>query len=139
MKRASVLFFVVTSLLLISSGCKKDAGEGGMASIRGRVDVIYRAVLTNPIPADTSGAFDTEVYINYGDEIGPNDRIRTNYKGEYEFPNLRPGNYTVYVYSKDTLPITILEPKKIVMKREVTIDKRKQIVEIPVIYIYDKN
>lgn len=128
---------IITALLF--AACKKEAGEGGTSSITGRVDIIYRAILTNPTPADTSGAFDTEVYINYGDQIGPNDRIRTNYKGEYEFPNLRPGKYTIYVYSRDTMPITIIDPEKMVVKREVTIDKRKQKVEVPLMYIYDRN
>lgn len=131
--------FIAAMLLLLLGACKKEEGEGGMSSIRGRVDIIYRAVLTNPTPADTSGAFDQEVYINYGDVIGPSDRIRTNYKGEFEFPNLRPGKYTVYVYSKDTLPVSIIDPKKIAVVREVKIEKRKETVDIPVIYIYDKN
>ncbi len=130
---------IMACVALLFTACKKEAGEGGTSSIRGKIQVIYRAVLTNPAPADTSDAFDTEVYINYGDEIGPNDRIRTNYKGEYEFPNLRPGNYTLYVYSRDTAHISIVQPEKMVVKREVTIDKRKQTVEVPLIYIYDKN
>jgi hypothetical protein len=132
-------FLFVLGIAVMLTACKKEAGEGGTSSIRGKVNVIYRAILTNPIPADTSDAFDTEVYINYGDNIGPDDRIRTNYKGEFEFTNLRPGNYTVYVYSRDTIPLTIIKPEKMVVKREVTIDKRKQNVEIPEFFIYDRN
>jgi hypothetical protein len=136
MKKDILFAFVLT---LVLSACKKEAGEGGTSSIRGKVNIVYRAILTNPTPADTSAAFDTEVYINYGDNIGPDDRIRTNYKGEFEFTNLRPGNYTVYVYSRDTVPITIIQPEKMVVKKEATIDKRKQNVEVPAFFIYDRN
>ncbi len=132
-------FFGILVLAFTISACKKEAGEGGTSSITGKVNIVYRAILTNPTPADTSGAFDTEVYINYGDQIGPNDRIRTNYKGEFEFPNLRPGNYTVYVYSRDTMPISIIDPENMVVKHEITIDKRKQKVAVPEMYIYDRN
>jgi hypothetical protein len=52
---------------------------------------------------------------------------------------LRPGNYTVYVYSRDTVPITIIQPEKMVVKKEATIDKRKQNVEVPAFFIYDRN
>ncbi len=132
-------FFGILILAFTISACKKEAGEGGTSSITGKVNIVYRAILTNPTPADTSDAFDTEVYINYGDQIGPNDRIRTNYKGEFEFPNLRPGKYTIYVYSRDTVPVTIIQPENMVVKHEITIDKRKQKVAVPEMYIYDRN
>lgn len=131
--------FGILILAFTISACKKEAGEGGTSSITGKVNIVYRAILTNPTPADTSDAFDTEVYINYGDQIGPNDRIRTNYKGEFEFPNLRPGKYTIYVYSRDTVPVTIIQPENMVVKHEITIDKRKQKVAVPEMYIYDRN
>lgn len=132
-----IITLLTLSLIVIS--CKKDAGEGGTSSIHGKINIVYRAVLTNPVPADTSAAFDTEVYINYGDQIGPNDRIRTNYKGEYEFSNLRPGDYTIYAYSRDTNAVSIIDPENMVVLQKVTIDKRKQKVEAAEMKIYDRN
>jgi len=130
-------------LAIVILGCKKEAGEGGTASITGKVEVYYRTILSNPASQSPTSfpAFDTEVYINYGDEIGPNDRIRTNYKGEYEFPNLRPGDYTIYVYSRDTIngDNPPHAPENMVVKQEVTISKRKDKVESTIMYIYDRN
>lgn len=131
------------ALSLVAAGCKKEAGEGGASSITGKVQVYYRTILANPSSQSSTSfpSFDTEVYINYGNEIGPNDRIRTNYKGEYEFPNLRPGDYTIYVYSRDTIngDNPPHAPENMVVKQEVTIDKRKQTVEAGTMYIYDRN
>jgi len=131
----------LVALAIVILGCKKEAGEGGTSSIHGKIDIVYRVIITNPTPADTSDAFDTEVYINYGDEIGPNDRIRTNYRGEYEFLNLRPGKYTIYVYSRDTLSSHqgALFPENMVVKQEVTIDSKKQEVQASLMHIYDIN
>jgi len=133
-------FFGILLLAFTISACKKEAGEGGTSSIIGKVDVIYRQVLSNPtFYADTFPAFDREIYINYGNEIGPNDRIRTNHNGEFEFSNLRQGKYTIYVYSRDTLLGPGWSNEDMVIKQEVTIDKRKQKIEVPKMYIYDQN
>lgn len=133
-------FLVLLITLSTLAACKKEAGEGGNSSIKGRVEVVYRNLLYNPTPADTFVAPDVEVYIQYGDNISPDDRIFTNYNGEYEFLNLRPGDYTIYVYSKDTAQgLTILDPTDMVVKQTVTIENKKQTVEAPLMRIYDSN
>jgi hypothetical protein len=130
---------IICALVLFAS-CKKEAGEGGNSSIKGRVDLVLRNLLYNPNPADTFPAQDADVYIQYGDNLSPDDRILTNYNGEYEFLNLRPGDYTIYVYSKDTAQgLTILDPTEIVVKQLVTIEEKKQTVEAPLMRIYDSN
>jgi hypothetical protein len=126
--------------LLTIGACKKEAGEGGNSSITGRVDVVYRNLLYNPTPADTFPAADLDVYIQYGDNISPDDRILTNYDGAYEFMNLRPGNYTLYVYSKDTAQgLSILDPTDMVVLQKVIIEDKKQTVVAPLMRIYDSN
>jgi len=119
-------------------GCKKDPGAGGLASIKGKVFRQVRLVLTNPATAQyTSVAADQDVYIIYGDEVSPGDRAWTNFEGEYEFLNLREGKYTVYLYSRDTTGQVGVDPERMVVKREVEITDRKEIIEVEDLTVYD--
>ena len=135
-----ILIFTAFVALSLSS-CKKEAGEGGNSSISGNVRVIQRAVSSNPATGiDTLAAADVEVYIIYGDNTSPGDRIRANYNGEFEFTNLRPGDYMVYVYSDDTTGT--INPGSdafhlMVVPREVTISDKKEEVETGTITIYE--
>jgi hypothetical protein len=91
----------LTSLLV---GCTRTAGEGGTTRVTGMVEVEQRIVITNPIGAVVAPAADEDVFIIYGERVGPDDRVQTNYDGEFAFYGLRPGDYTVYVFSEDTMP-----------------------------------
>jgi hypothetical protein len=42
------------------------------------------------------------VFIIYGDDVSYSDKISAGPDGRFEFKYLREGNYTVYVYSKDS-------------------------------------
>jgi hypothetical protein len=120
-------------------GCKKDAGEGGNSSIKGRVVREFRTVLTNP--ASSNGIFpaaDVDVFIRYGDHVSPDDRAYTNPNGEFEFLNLRPGNYTVFVYSKDTsTKATVWDEDHMPVIRATEISDKKQTVSLTEMRIYD--
>ncbi len=133
--------FILLLTIPIISACKKEAGEGGNSSIKGSVQAISRLIVTNPnTGVDTLAASDRDVYILYGDNITLGDRIRTNYKGEFEFKYLRPGDYTVYVYSDDTTG-TVNENSSafhlMEMKTTITITYKKQVVEVPQFTIYE--
>lgn len=135
----NVIFPLIILISLLSS-CKKEAGEGGDASIAGRVMLEKRLVLSNPeIVLYTAPAADYEVYIIYGDGPGPDDRIRTNYDGEYEFPYLREGDYEVYVFSKDTSDTAINEqsPETMAVRLTTTIGSRKENVSLPDLVVYE--
>ena len=85
------------------ASCVQTPGEGGRASIVGHVVEEERLVLENP--ASVQGVYpatDQEVFLIYGDNVGPDDNVETNHEGNFVFPWLRPGDYTVYVYSEDT-------------------------------------
>jgi hypothetical protein len=123
---------------LTAVGCQKDPGRGGRAMIRGKVMVEARLVLTNPNSfLYEAPAMDQEVYIKYGDNIGPDDRIRTNFDGEYEFPYMRPGNYTIWTYSRDTLSTSgNSTPRDMAVIRQITVSDKKEVVEVPTMRIY---
>lgn len=120
-------------------GCSKQPGEGGLASIKGSVTKELRLVLTNPETVVSSfPAPDEDVWVVFGDNTSPDERYRTNYDGEFEIRFLKRGDYTVYVYSDDTTGSQNTSPNRMPIIREVTIDGRKEVVDLGEIIIYDK-
>lgn len=121
-----IIIFLITS-------CKKTAGEGGSATIKGSITV-----------EDWNNAFtvkngeypghDEDVFIIYGENISYNDKISANYKGEFEFKYLRKGKYTIYVYSKDKTLQSSSGETSVVKVVEIT--DKKQTITIDPIIIY---
>ncbi len=135
-------FFISIFLVCIALvACKKQAGDGGNSSISGRVDKDIRLVLTNAATTQaTVDAADRDVYIIYGDHTSPDDRVQTNYDGEYEFLNLRPGSYTVYTFSKDTNSVAVpWDEDHMPIKLQVEISDKKKDVTGNNMKIYDTN
>ena len=132
MKYTHLQLFSICFLLIFSS-CKKEAGEGGTSSIKGRVygnyfDKTFYSLL------DSGYAPEIDVYIVYGDMASYGDHQKTNYDGTYEFLYLRNGSYKVYAYSQDTTgrynyQLNIYAPRLAVIKN-VDIVKGKQTVEV---------
>jgi hypothetical protein len=99
--------FILVVIVLFFSSCKKEPGEGGTSSIIGSVYKIstYFNVLTQEV--DTvfyqldSGE---DVYVIYSDNESDfyNDKIETNWNGQYRFDYLRKGDYTIFVYADST-------------------------------------
>lgn len=132
MKRYQAVFGILVFCLSLIS-CSKEAGEGGNSTIYGKITAWdYNAEFTN-----LKGIFpaaDEEVYIIFGDDFSYSERVRTNYEGIYEFKYLRPGDYTIYVYSKDS---TLTLPSEMYAEvRNVTIDDNRQYVEVEEIKIF---
>jgi hypothetical protein len=131
------LFFLALVLALVA--CKKDPGIGGAGTISGSITKEFRVVLTNPATAlYTVPAADLNVYIVYGNHISPDDKIVTNYNGEFEFRNLRKGKYTVYAYSMDTTgqnpPAS--EPSKMVVLKEIELTDNEDHAVVSDLMIY---
>jgi hypothetical protein len=131
------LAVILLSVALIA--CKKEPGDGGNSSIRGTISKDVRIILTNP--STYQGTFpgsDRDVYIIYGDNISPDDRVQTNYKGEFEFKYLRPGKYKVYTFSRDTNAVAVeWDEEHMPVVAEVEIDDKKQEVVLSEMNIYD--
>lgn len=135
-------YFLLTIGLLASfASCKKEAGEGGNSSIKGKITKELRVVLNNPGTAvGTFPAADEDVYIIYGDHVSPDDRVQTNYAGEYEFLYLRPGKYTVYAFSKDTNSVAVpWDEDHMTVLRELEITDGNQRLDAADMIIYDAN
>ncbi|MBL0315663.1 MAG: hypothetical protein IPP69_07725 [Flavobacteriales bacterium] len=132
-------FGIMVALVALLS-CKKEAGDGGNSSIHGTINKEMRIVLTNP--ATKTGTFpaaDQDVFIIYGDNISPDDRIQTNYDGEYEFMFLRPDKYKIYTFSADTNSVAISwDEDHMTILQEIEITDKKQEVEAEEITIYEQ-
>jgi len=96
-KKISLIVVIIASLF---SSCSKESGEGGSASIIGKVVVVD---VIAGLPSDTTDAVEEDVYIIYGSD--PNrvydDSFETSWNGSFQFDFLRKGSYTVFVYSDD--------------------------------------
>lgn len=80
------------------AGCSKEPGVGGKAEIRGRVLEQPVTASGNPI-GDPYPVIGENVYIIHGgttDGAFPDDDVDTGPNGEFRFPWLRRGTYTVY-------------------------------------------
>jgi len=115
------LLFIFICTIFFS--CKKEPGEGGFASIEGKVyvknyDASY-TILTAEyyLPGET-------VYIIYGDETEVGNTVKTSYDGSFKFNYLRKGKYKVYVIGEDPSKPYLSVPKEELM--EVTITKKKE-------------
>lgn len=124
-------------LLVLLSGiifsCSKDAGEGGNSTIYGKIIAHnYNAEFT--YLKGIYPAADEDVYIIYGDDYSYSERVRTSYEGVYEFKYLRPGDYTIYAYSKDSTLTMASEIYAVI--RNVKIDDKRQTVEVEEMKIF---
>lgn len=130
----STLFLAIFAVLLFFSSCKKEAGEGGNASIRGKVWVKdYNANFT-VLNSEYPGA-DEDVYIIYGDDISYGYRVKASPDGSFEFKYLRKGKYKIYIYSKDK---TLTSPSLMTsIEVEASISKNKEKVDVGTIEIYN--
>ncbi|MCE2773384.1 MAG: carboxypeptidase-like regulatory domain-containing protein [Bacteroidetes bacterium] len=116
-------------ILLITISCSSGPGEGGSASIKGKIYAKRYVSNCNTLSGEY-WAPDEEVYIVYGDDPSYGDRIRTGPDGTYWFRYLRPGKYTIYAYSTVCTPA---EREAVSVTVEIT--SKKQEAEAPVIEI----
>ncbi|MDA0729444.1 MAG: hypothetical protein O3C18_07135 [Bacteroidetes bacterium] len=122
---------------LVGLGCTQVPGDGGRASIQGHVEIEPRSVLTNPATAGAPYmAADEQVFVIYGDNIGPDDQVETNHEGAFVIPWLRPGHYTLYVYSEDTTGVN--PPRDMAVIREVVVEGAREVVVLDTLRIYKR-
>jgi hypothetical protein len=128
MKRIVITKFSLIVVLIIAASfvsCKKGPGDGGRASIKGKVYTVnYNSSYT--VPHDSGYVGGEKVYLIYGDEIAVGDDQDSNNDGAFEFKYLRKGKYKVYVYTK-----TIANYLDSAIVQEVEITDLKQTIELP--------
>ncbi len=122
--------------------CEKEPGEGGLASIQGKVYILeYNGNCTEL--RHEYYAVDEDVYIIAGDSPSYFERVRTGPDGTFWFPYLRTGSYSVYALSEDctlnpeTLEVEMIiqnSPEAIVVKVEISERKQKVIMDDIIVY-----
>lgn len=106
MKITLKLSFIAIVTLFMFASCSKEEGEGGRATIKGKVKVkkydnSFQTLLSE------SYAPNEDVYIIYGSDHDTYDNdYKTSYNGEYEFPYLQKGTYKIFAYSVDTTGVS---------------------------------
>lgn len=119
-----ILFIALGSLV----SCKKEPGEGGFASIEGKVYVYnYDESFTilksqHYLPAEN-------VFIIYGDGTTVSNDVKTSYDGSYKFSYLRKGKYKIFVVGKDSTKPYKSMPKEILVDVEIKEKKEKKILD----------
>ncbi|HET6227342.1 MAG TPA: hypothetical protein VFF27_13745 [Bacteroidia bacterium] len=143
MKKTAII--AIISLFTSTYACKKPAGEGGVAAIKGTIYTRnYNSNFSNFL-GQYPGA-DLDVYIIYGDDVTFGDRTKSGPDGLFEFKHLRKGNYKIYVYSKDSVgtvgyPYSTTNPNvnapDIAVFKDTEITKRKETVDVGTFTIFD--
>ena len=130
MNRIGVII-IMALILGIFNSCKKEEGEGGKATIEGK---LYNNLY------DHNGKFlkkeearEDDVFIIYGDNAVYDDQMDSDNAGSYRFQYLRKGNYTVFAYSDcNTCPsgkesvqvqVEIKDKKEVVMAADLEVVK----------------
>jgi hypothetical protein len=108
--------------------CKKQEGEGGMATIKGNVWVRDWDKNFNLLMYEHPG-LDEDVFIVYGDQSGYGDKVSTDLNGNFEFRFLRKGVYTIYSLS-DTLQSSNVSYNQFPVAVKVVITDKKQVIDI---------
>lgn len=101
----------------------------GAAIIKGVVKVIKyvdESRWPNLVIEYIDFAHEHEVYLKSGNHTFYDERIRTQHDGYFEFSNLIPGDYLVFLYSDDVTRVI----KNVVLKFEVTISEFDQVVDL---------
>ncbi|MBO4655900.1 MAG: hypothetical protein J5644_10180 [Bacteroidales bacterium] len=128
MKRTLILLLTVVFACCLFS-CNKGEGEGGSATIEGKVYAINHPDDNYTLETDTMAAVKTDVFIIYGDDTYFGDDVETDQNGHYRFKYLKPGNYTILAYS------TYPNGRKEAVTQTVTV-KRGITTTVPDIYIH---
>ncbi len=118
-------FLMLCALCLFLDACKKQPGEGGFASIEGKVFVkdydTYFSFLTGQyyLPGEN-------VFIIYGDGTEVGNSVKTSYDGSFKFNYLRKGTYRIFVVGEDSAFARRSNPKETLVKINIT-EKKQQV------------
>ncbi len=122
----------VFSILIIFISCKKEAGEGGGATIKGKLLCGNYNSPTTAVTGD-DGESNEAVYIIYGEKTIADHNEKTMYDGSFEFKYLRKGTYKIFAYSLDK---SSKIPVETIVEKTIEIKDKKEIVEVTDFVIY---
>lgn len=130
MKKHLSFFAFLTLFALFFTACNKDEGEGGTATIEGKIMTVLHDNDNYSLAVDTIAGAKVDVFIVYGDEQLYGDDMETGPDGSYRFKYLKKGTYTVFAYS--ILP----SGEKIAVAETVEVHNGET-VSVPTIYTHE--
>ena len=133
MPRFFTLVAILFALLTISS-CKKPAGPGGKASIKGKIYIRDFNTAATAVISEYYGPGEN-VYICYGGDNAVGNNVKTSTDGSYEFLYLRTGHYKIFAESRDTSIHVSGSNKLLSVALEVDITDSKQTLSLPDIIV----
>lgn len=125
-------FILTVGALLFLTTCTKDPGPGGNSVIKGKIKIVEY----NEDFSEVRGTYyaqDEDVFVIFGDEDIYGDDFKTSPDGSFSFEFLRPGKYTLYVYSEDSSGTSVTG--EIPVYQEVEISENKEVVDVGEIVI----
>jgi len=119
--------------LFTFSSCEKEAGEGGTSSIVGsvyKIDTYFNALTQQEDTLFYQLDPEKDVYIIYSDNENEfyDDKVETNWNGQYRFDFLRKGDYTIFTYADST---DLLNNYDYPVFRHVKIEANNSIYTLP--------
>ena len=103
--------------------------DDGAAVIKGvvwEINYVNESRWPNLVVESEDYAYEHEVYLTYGNHSFYDERVRTQHGGYFEFSNLIPGDYLIFLYTEDVKRLT----DKLVLEFEVTITERDQELDL---------
>ena len=125
-RKIGLVICLVGALFLPVTGCKKPAGPGGKAAIKGKIYVKDFNTSGYGGPISEYYAAGEPVYICYGDNNVVGTSVRTSPDGSYEFLYLRSGQYKVFALSRDTSIHVVGSNKTIPVQVQVNLTSNSQ-------------
>ena len=102
LNKLQIMLAGLTILVASLAACKKDAGQGGTSTIKGKV-LVYKYDNAFLAVEDTFPMVDNDVYIIYGSDHNTyDDNYKASFDGSYEFKFLQKGKYKLFAYSTDS-------------------------------------
>jgi hypothetical protein len=128
-KQYTYFCIMMVALILFVSACKKPAGPGGKATIKGKV-YAYDYDNTQNYLISKGYSAGTKVYIVYGDDKVIGGNVTTTTDGSFEFKYLNKGKYKVFVNSVDTSYKVKGNDTEVPVIKEVNISDAKKSVTL---------
>ena len=122
-------------VVLISGSCKKPAGPGGKATIKGKIFVWdFNSAAYGPPISEFYGPGEN-VYICYGTDNAVGNNVNSSTDGSFEFLYLNMGHYKIFALSRDTSVHIAGSNKVLPVTIEVDINSTTQVITLSDIVI----
>lgn len=122
LKKIGLLLAITTAFV----SCKKEPGEGGKATVKGKITGTYICEDNNLVVEKVVNVPDERVYISYGATGEIDDDVRTASDGSYKFEFLQPGKYSIHTYTECSNCVTGIEE----VVQEIEVGKKDEEVAV---------